>query len=563
MNRPDPARIAALFDALVDLPPDEAARRLAELDGEPELRRAVERLLASDREVRPDLFDPLGVTFAATAHDPGSQGAPPPTVTPSSRVGRFVLVRKLGEGGMGAVYLGYDERLDRRVAIKLLHHGAAEPERLVREAQALAKLSHPNVVPVYEVGEHEGRIFLAMEFVDGPTLGTFLAEGRPLEEVLRVFVQAGRGLAAAHAAGLVHRDFKPDNVLVGAEGRPRVADFGIAGLAHPAAKPRVGSGGSGAPGDTGGPAAPVVLVTTEDGPTPDARASALMTPLTRTGAIVGTPAFMSPEQYRGEHATPASDQFSFCVALYRAVYGVAPFAGDSFIELMQSVGAGALRPAPRAPAAPGGLAPILIRGLSRRPEDRFPTMDALLEALEAHLPRDPSLDPARTRRERWLVGLLLLVLSIGMTAFVFGRGVAAALPTTWDLVKLAAILLAASGAAVALLWKRLATNLAGKRFAYVLLLGMVLMLLGRLIGVRLGFSVEQEMVLDLLHVVVIFAYAAVIAERWFGAVAAVGVAALGLAALEPRWSVASFALYTLLAAAACVYFWTRPSAPRR
>ena len=550
MSEPEPARIEELFDALVDLPPDEAARRLADLGDEPELRRAVERLLEGDRAVRPDLLDPPVALFAAVAHDHPSQVAPPATVVPSPKVGRFALVRKLGEGGMGVVYLGYDERLDRRVALKILHHGAAEPDRLVREAQALAKLSHPNVVPVYEVGEHEGRIFLAMEFVDGPTLRAFLAdERRPIEDVLRVFVQAGRGLAAAHAAGLVHRDFKPDNVLVGTDGRPRVVDFGIAGPTDPsAAGPRV---------------APVAPVAPDLGPPAPANPSVLATPLTRTGTLVGTPAFMPPEQFRGEHATPASDQFSFCVALYRAVHGVAPFEGETLTELVYSVNEGALRPAPRDSAAPAWIASVLTRGLSRRPADRFPTMEALLDALEAHLPRDPDLDPTRTRRERRVLGVMLFVLSIGITAFVFGRGVEAALPSPWDLVKIAAALLGASVTAIALLWKRLGKNLAGKRFAYVFLLGMVLMLLSRLLGVRLGLSVEQVMVLDILHVVGIFAYAAVIVERWFGAVAACGLAALGLAALRPDWGVASFAIYTLLAGAACVFFWTRPSGTRR
>jgi serine/threonine protein kinase len=167
----------------------------------------------------------------------GHAGSGPPSLDetlPRSgdprRIHRFAVLRQLGAGGMGVVYAAYDEELDRRVAIKVVREDMVASQgrsRMLREAQAMAKVSHPNVVQVYEVGEFAGQVFVAMEFVKGITLADWLtAEERAWEEILEMYLQAGRGLAAAHHQGLVHRDFKPDNVLVGADGRARVLDFG-------------------------------------------------------------------------------------------------------------------------------------------------------------------------------------------------------------------------------------------------------------------------------------------------------------------------------------------------
>ncbi|MCA9712961.1 MAG: serine/threonine protein kinase, partial [Myxococcales bacterium] len=186
----------------------------------------------------------------------------------------------------------------------------------------MAKLTHPNVIAVHDVGTYEGRVFIAMEFVDGPTLRTWLLQG-PLEwnEIVEVFVKAGRGLAAAHAVGLVHRDFKPDNVLIGRGGRVLVMDFGLARQAssRPAEAQPTGT------------------------PPPDARDMVL----TRTGALVGTPAYMAPEQHKGSVADPRVDQFSFCVALYEALYGERPFAGNSVASLAINVLEGHVRSPPK------------------------------------------------------------------------------------------------------------------------------------------------------------------------------------------------------------------------
>ncbi len=215
------------------------------------------------------------------------------------KIGRFTVLRRLGAGGMGVVYAAYDEMVDRKVAIKLLQRmrvGEEAGDRLLREAQALGRLSHPNVIQVYEVGVHEERVFVAMEFVEGCTLEAWEPEAS-LAAVLDVYVQAGRGLAAAHEAGLVHRDFKPDNVLVGNDGRARVLDFGLARSAGEA------------PPD---PASSAEL----ERMGVDTTGDRLVTPLTRTGAVMGTPAYMSPEQHLGQPTDPRTDQFSFCVALW-------------------------------------------------------------------------------------------------------------------------------------------------------------------------------------------------------------------------------------------------------
>ena len=277
-----------------------------------------------------------------------------------SLVGRYVVLGVVGRGAMGVVYAGFDPELERKVALKLVLPDATgdEPsrarDRVVREAQAMARLSHPNVVGVYEVGAVGDRVYVAMELVDGVSLREWLAaDRRPWREVRDVFAQAGRGLAAAHAAGLVHRDFKPDNVIVGGDGRARVTDFGLARV-------------DGEIGDRDG-----------------GQGAAALT-LTRTGAVVGTPAYMAPEQFARGSVDARSDQFSFCVALYEALYGDRPFRADSFEELEQRVVA-AVVPEPPRGAAPRRLFRAIARGLRSSPAERWPSMEELVGAIE----RDP------------------------------------------------------------------------------------------------------------------------------------------------------------------------------
>jgi eukaryotic-like serine/threonine-protein kinase len=294
--------------------------------------------------------------------------------TPGERVGRHVVLERIGGGGMGVVYSAYDPKLDRRVALKLLRPdatGSAEAqEHLLREAQTLARLAHPNVVNVHDAGELDGRVYVEMELVQGRTLAEWLAaEPRTWQAVLEVFLQAGRGLAAAHAVGIVHRDFKPDNVLVGDDRRVRVADFGIAlsgAEAHAAAGSTRGTSGSSEqslePLD-GSTAPPVVRS------------------LAKSGGGVGTPAYMAPEQ-RGTGATDArADQYSFCLTLYEALHGTRP-------------GSNAASSAPTSRKCPAWLDRAIARGLSTLPEGRYPSMEALLDVLASE---------PRRRRRRWRI----------------------------------------------------------------------------------------------------------------------------------------------------------------
>ena len=333
----------------------------------------------ASRDPRPAAFAPTEVASGATLPGVGAVGGARGDVggardelAPGVAIGHFVIERKVGAGGMGEVYAAHDPRLDRRVAIKVLRptsRAADAATRLVREAQALAKLAHPNVVAVYEVGEADGRVFLAMQFVEGETLGEHLARARPRwDEVLRLYVAAGRGLAAAHAAGLIHRDVKPGNVLIDRHGHVAVTDFGVAR----AAADGDGDGAARADVSTGG--------------------SALSTDVTVAGAVIGTPAYMAPEQHAGRRATAASDQFGFCVAVWQGLFGVHPFVprdhGDvtSPFEYMALIGEGALTPPPSGHKVPRRIVRALERGLAREPAQRWPTIAALLAELEPRAP---------------------------------------------------------------------------------------------------------------------------------------------------------------------------------
>ncbi len=283
-----------------------------------------------------------------------------------SKVGRFVVVGELGSGGMGIVYAAHDRELDRQVALKVLRAAAATDEermRMLREGQAMARVTHPNVITVYEVGVEGSLVFLAQELLDAGTLGRWLEQPHSHAEIIDKFVAAGRGLAAAHAAGLVHRDFKPDNVLLGKDGRVRVSDFGLARALGPS--------------DDGLPAATRANM---------ARAQLdlstnPMSALTRTGAVMGTPMFMSPEQHNGDAADERSDQFAFCVALYQALYGEWPYAGKTAVALADAVIEGRMQREPRGHHVPARIRAILLRGLSTKATARYPSMNALLAEL--------------------------------------------------------------------------------------------------------------------------------------------------------------------------------------
>jgi hypothetical protein len=287
------------------------------------------------------------------------------------RIGRFTVLDVLGRGGMGVVVAAYDPQLDRSVALKIVS-AAGEGERqeyrarLLREARAMAKIRHPNVVAVHEVGEHGGRIYLAMEQVDGGTLRTLDepkgGAERDWRSLLEVFIAAGRGLAAAHAAGMVHRDFKPENVLIDRDGRVLVGDFGLVGHAPV--------------GDAAGEG---------DAPVHER--------LTRADTVMGTPAYMAPEQYTGSPVDARADQFAFCVALYEALYGELPFAGETRRDYVRAIMRGEVREPPAGRRVPKWLWRALCRGLAADASARYRSMDALLAELGA--------DPKREWRRGW------------------------------------------------------------------------------------------------------------------------------------------------------------------
>ena len=335
----------------------------------------------------------------------------PGKLSAGAQIGGYALLDVLGQGGMGVVWKAHDPNLDREIAIKVLKRHDAHPslrKRLLREGRAMARLKHPNVLTVYEVGTEGERDYIAMELVDGCSLDEWLTRNPPRHEVIKALLAAGRGLAAAHAAGLVHRDFKPHNVLRSNEGRILVTDFGLArglgddsssGVTEPVVPATLGSA---AGLDETLDAAP--------SPTPAMRSgnvhtdSVLDSPLTQTGAMIGTPAYMAPEQFRGADPDPRTDQFAYCVTAWQALTGARPHTGATIDELRRSAerGIGNLQ-TNLAPAVRAALA----RGLDPDPEKRWPDLDTLLDVLE---------DAERPRRSRWV----LPAAALGVVALVGG-----------------------------------------------------------------------------------------------------------------------------------------------
>lgn len=295
---------------------------------------------------------------------------------------RYELEEQVGTGGMSVVYAARDVELDRRVALKVMRLDVGEPKEqalLLEEARSLAGLNHPNIVPVYDVGyDRQGRLYMAMELVRGKNLRAWLdGSQRSMSEILDALTAAGRGLASAHAVELVHCDFKPTNVLVGEDGRVRVVDFGIARRVF-RSETQTGATGS-----------------SSDSIVPEKR------------LIVGTPRYMSPEQMRGEPLTPSTDQFSFCLTLYEALYGQVPFLGRKGRQKVRNILAGNVRPPPRGSLVPKRVHAVILRGLRGDAEARWPSMDELLRALQ------------RSRRRPRAIGGLVV-------AGLIGSGVAAA-----------------------------------------------------------------------------------------------------------------------------------------
>ncbi|HWM87260.1 MAG TPA: serine/threonine-protein kinase [Kofleriaceae bacterium] len=331
------------------------------------------------------------------ASSPADRSTGHPSLPRGTTLHRYVVLDEVGAGAMGVVYAAYDASLDRKVAVKLVRDPdrPAAHARLLREAHALAQLSHPNVVAVFDVGTHGDQVFVAMEFVAGTTLRSWLMGTRGWREVLAVFRRAGEGLAAAHSAGIVHRDFKPDNLLIDGDGRVRVGDFGLA------------------------------LIERDRNPVSDAPV--------RFAAASGTLAYMAPEQQTGRGPTDArADQFSFCVSLHEALCGERPFGAEDAPDLVERIAAGAIRPPPRGRVVPAWLRKIIRRGLADDPDARYPSMDALLADIDR---------ATRARRRLTFAGLSGLSLLAAGAIFAFGfraeepvkcRSAAARLNGVWD-----------------------------------------------------------------------------------------------------------------------------------
>ena len=279
-------------------------------------------------------------TLAASAAAPPRQAPDtPPTID------RYRIERRIGAGAMGVVFAAYDPELARPLAVKVLRAGGSA-ERMRREAQALAKLTHPNVVAVYDVGEHAGSTFVAMALVDGANLRTWLSAPRTTAEIVDAIRQAAHGLDAAHRAGIVHRDIKPDNIFVARTGEVLVGDFGLARS-----------------GDDERVVADRLVESSE---------------LTRTGSVIGTPAYMAPEQIDGD-ASVASDQFALCVTAWEALYGQRPFTGKTIEELATAMRAGP-PDEPGGRKVPSSIRAAIRRGLAADPAARHPSLSALLAA---------------------------------------------------------------------------------------------------------------------------------------------------------------------------------------
>jgi eukaryotic-like serine/threonine-protein kinase len=326
------------------------------------------------------------------------------SLAPGTRVGRYEIIELVGSGGEGRVYRARDPQLERFVALKLLHADTVDgdvpletPTLLLREARTLAQLSHPNVVAAYDVGVHDGALFVAMEFIGRVSMRDWLAEPRTLAEIVRVLVAAGRGLAAAHAAHVCHRDFKPANVMIASDGRVRVVDFGLARMAH-------GQPHTGERGEREAASAPRLAdAATEEKLAP----SAIVT----KSALMGTPGFMAPEQLRGQPADERSDQFSYAVTAFLALTGGLPHVPAS----EPHPGAPAPRSAPWPPQVPHRLRRVVARGLMADPARRYPSLAAMVTALEA------AAAPRRPRIWALAIGAGAVSVSLGATALVTGQ----------------------------------------------------------------------------------------------------------------------------------------------
>jgi tRNA A-37 threonylcarbamoyl transferase component Bud32 len=378
---------AAAPDSWAKCGDDESLFAFAQGGLEPDERSAVEAHVTSCADCRRVLAEALRALAAEDGSAAGDEGS-------QHRIGRYTLLELLGAGASGVVYRAFDPELERTVALKLLRSDAADAtperrERRLREARTMAQVSDANVVTVFDAGLSGGAVYIVMEYVPGSTLEEWLARSpRTLREIVAAFLAAGRGLAALHARSLVHRDFKPENVMVGGDGRIQVTDFGLA--------------------------RPVTSVE----PANASGSESTSRSVTLTHGLFGTPAYMAPELFAGKPADARSDQFSFAVALLSAATGHHPFGADERIDVSELV----LRMhkdrrelAQKATGLPARLRDALLRALSIEPEERFESMAALLSEVE----RAPF--PGESKTHRAPLGALAVILIAGAGAlFAFG-----------------------------------------------------------------------------------------------------------------------------------------------
>jgi len=428
------------------------------------------------------------------------------------------------------VVAAYDAELDRQVAIKVVARRDSGPTayaRLLREAQAMAKVTHPNVCPIYEVGKHGDNIFVAMELVAGETLSVWQRGDRAWRDTLAMHVAAGRGLAAAHAVGIIHRDFKPDNVIVGKDGRPRVLDFGLARAIGRDDLPVDMSGGG----------------------------TMLSAELTAAGAVMGTPSYMSPEHFRGQDIGPASDQFSVAVAVYRALFGSAPFAGSTIGEIRGEVLAGDAITPREVGEVPDSVVAAIMRGLSLHAADRFATIDAFLDELERPLKLDPDHDPSRGRRARRIGAA---VLSLGALASVISASMMSQLDASarWILVQssIAMVLLSTLGLVFR---KRLITSAHNRHVGLVMLVCTGGFVVHRAVGVVLGTPPLDTLVGDAVMVGVVTVIAGLQLERWMIYGGPIAVIYLAVVIAAPSLAGPAFSALILIYAALAAWRWGR------
>lgn len=449
------------------------------------------------------------------------------------RIGRFIVEGEVGRGGMGVVYRAVDPLLGRPVAVKLLARqdgGTEGRARLLREAQAIAQLQHPNVVAVYDVGEHDGQVYLAMEFLAGSTLRTWLRD-RPPREVLMAFLHAGRGLAAAHAAGLVHRDFKPDNVLVDATGHVKLLDFGLARAAGT---------------DTGAPA-PGAPVGPASGPL------SLEGALTVAGTIMGTPAYMAPEQLDGRPAGAAADQFAFCAAVWEALAGSRPFEGHDVASLRAAIERGP----PPSPLRGWRRAVLSVaaRGLAVAPGARHVSLEACLDAVSSAA-GDHRFDLEVGRRQRrWMLGTIV---ACGVAAEAgFATGTLPYPTTARELLPLALATVFVVAAPLTLLRQAFAATDVNRRIGLMAAGTAGISLLNRLVGARFEASVPHILATDLLLIGALSLALMNTRARWFGLAAAVQLAAAAACTAVPQNAVHVFTASVLGTTALMAWFWER------